>query len=112
MMALYIVVRHRKNVHPRWENEWTDDDRILSITTTPQVAEQCRDADVVYVHRCGWQPEGGEYVSPVIACSARVAHITGSEAAPRIVFRDVKPLGLPVKRRLRGPTNSYFDDEP
>ena len=75
-MALYIVVRHPRNVHPRWQGSvWLDDNRILSITTTPQVAAQCRTADIVYIHRCGWKPPppGGDYVNPIISCSATVA---------------------------------------
>jgi len=91
---------------------WIDDDRILSITTTPEVAEQCKNADIVYFHRCGWKPEGGEYVNPTVCCSARIAEITGSDSEPMIVFKDVKLIGAPVRRRLYGPTNSYYDAEP
>src|SRR5690349_3614661 len=111
-MALYVVVRHPKNTHPKWTgNVWTSDDLLRSIVTTPEVAEQCRNADIVYVHRCGWKPDGGKYVEPVICCSAKTATITGPAHKPMVVFKDVQRIGLPVKRRLFGPTNSYFENE-
>jgi hypothetical protein len=112
-MALYVVVHHRNDVHPRWRgNIWIDDDRIASITTTPLVADQCRVADRVFVHRCGWRPRGGRPVGPVVSCVAVVDRISGTVEEPVIHFRDVAVVGKPVKRRLFGPTNSYFEAAP
>jgi len=77
-VALYIVVHHRGNVHLNWKkHDWADDDHIRNITTTPKVAAQCHDADIIYVHRCGWKK-----AQPSICCSAKVDRIGGSKKTP------------------------------
>lgn len=112
-MFLHIIVQHPSNFHPKWRgNTWEDHDRILSITTTPKVAEQCRNANIVYVHRSGWKPQGEAFIRPSIACSAKVAFIGGSSENPLVTFTDVQPIGLPAKRQLNGPTSSYFAAAP
>jgi hypothetical protein len=112
-MSLYIVVRHRGDKpHPNWTgNVWVNDACIRSIITTPTVARQCASAgaDMVYFHRTGWV---AAKVPPLICCSARVEQIVGSSAKPTVVFKDVNIVGLPPKRRLFGPTNSYYEEPP
>ena len=107
--VLYIVVLHPDDAQ-EWKNVWSNDDdrKLLSITTTPKVAKQCRDAEVIYVHRCGWRPPGGKYVEPLIAWVVKVAEITGLVVA----FMDHEIVNLPAKKRLRGGTNSYLWPEP
>jgi len=112
-MSLYIVLHHRRDPHGRWRaNLWHDDDRIASITTTPQVASQCQAETTVHVHRCAWKPRGGKYVGPIISCSAVVDRISGPPQQPIVHFRDAAVVGKAVKRRLFGPTNSYFAAAP
>jgi hypothetical protein len=109
-MALYIVVHHRLDApHDKWKaNKWHDDDRIASITTTPEIAEACRKADVVYVHRCCWKPKGGRYVKPSISCAARVSKIDNSRSQPTVHFHEVELVGKPVKRRLYGREQPFY----
>ncbi len=103
-MALYVVVHHPKDTpHEKWPvNKWHDGDRIASITTTREIAEACRRADVVYVHRCCWKPMGGRYVPPAVSCVGRVSKIDNSTPDPTVYFEDVRVVGKPVKKRLYG----------
>jgi hypothetical protein len=110
MTVLYIVLHHRNNPHNKWkDNQWLDDDRVASITTTPEVAEQCKQQGIAYVHRCGWKERR---IKPTISCSAMVKSVSGSPDSPIVHFKDTKAIRKPVKRRLFGPTNSYYDVAP
>jgi hypothetical protein len=106
--SLYIVLRHRGNRHENWkDNDWADDDHIRSITTTPKVAAQCQEADIVYVHRCGWKN-----ILPSICCVAKVERIAGSKKKPQVFFKDVRTVGLPTEKRPYGRMNSYHHPVP
>jgi hypothetical protein len=74
---LYLVVRHVRDSQ-KWPNEWIDDERLASITTTAQIGKFCREAkdigEEVYVHRCGLI-NGADKLHPIICCSVSVSEV-------------------------------------
>lgn len=104
-MALYVVLHHRLDPHPKWrENKWLNDDCIERITTDPETAGLCRANEVVYIHRCGWKR-----ISPITSCSVRVASIEGPLDRPIVFFKDAVVVRKPVGKRLYGIEKPHYD---
>ncbi len=66
-MALHIVVHHRRDRSQPWANDWQDDQRLKTITTTAEIGRFCENAKGknarVFVHRCAWSSK-----APTICC--------------------------------------------
>ena len=73
-MALYLVIRHKKNPRQPFQNIWLDDELLASIQTTLKISELCNNEKIskhpVYIHRCGYKD-----CPPMICCSANVANV-------------------------------------
>jgi hypothetical protein len=109
-MALFLVVRHQGNKDQRWANKWLDDDRLQTITTTPQIGDLCEAARIagerVFVHRCGWKPD-----TPLICCSVKVAKVTKLDGRASIEFTEPTVLGCePPIRPAYG--QSFYEAAP
>jgi hypothetical protein len=104
-MALYVVLHHRLNPHPKWmENKWQDDDCIERITTDPVTADLCRRKEIVYIHRCGWKR-----IPPITSCSVRVAAIDGPPERPTVHFSGAVVVRKPVGKRLYGIEKPHYE---
>lgn len=105
---LYVVVRHRGDPHQPVINSWLDDDRLHAITTTPEVARLCREAqqrgERVCIHRCGWSD-----LIATICCSVAVDRFEYVDKWTSLVgFVDQQVLGA-FPEVIPGPgQNSYF----
>ena len=112
-LSLYLVLHHPGDPHPNWtDNKWQDDDRVERITTDPATAEECRRAEIVYIHRCCWKPEGRKRVGPLTSCSVRVERIGGSPDRPTVFFREATVIGRPVPKRLYGFEKPHYYAHP
>lgn len=71
---LHLVIHHRKDSSQPWKNDWLDDDRVGTITTTSEIGRHCekarRSGERVRFHRCSYGPSG-----PLICAEARVASV-------------------------------------
>src|SRR5947209_8389861 len=69
--SLYLIV-HDPAVLSSFDNEWHGG-LLQSITTTPQIAKMCKEAqekgETVFIHKCG------PGMPSVICCSANVASV-------------------------------------
>ena len=96
-MNLYIVVRHRQDPKQKWANSWLDDERLESITTSPEIGWMCNIAkekgERVFVHRCGWGK-----VQPVVCCSAIVLQSdkTNDQTTWFVTFGEQQVLDTPT----------------
>lgn len=104
--SLYIVVHHQRD-YQNWDNNWADDDCIRSITTTAEVAEACRSAGTVYVHRCGWK-----HIKPSICCAATVDRVSESGSQWLVTFKRAEPIGVKPEKRLFGGMRLYHGPAP
>ena len=108
-MALYVVLHHRLDPHPKWkENRWLNDDCIEQITTDPETTALCRQSEIVYIHRCCWKPEGRKRIPQITSCSVRVATIDGPPDRPTVHFKDAVFVGKPVGKRLYGIEKPHY----
>lgn len=104
-MALYVVLHHRLDPHPKWrDNKWLDDNCVQQITTDPETANLCRQAELVYIHRCGLKR-----IRPITSCSVRVAAIDGPPNRPTVHFKDAVFVGKPVGKRLYGLEKPHYN---
>jgi hypothetical protein len=110
-MALFLVVRHRKNPKQPFENVWQDDELLTSIQTTVKIGELCKKEQnakrQVYVHRCGY-----EDFPPVICCSVQIADVAEVGGWIIVEFREQKRLdGVPPVPPIRH-QNHYVAPSP
>jgi uncharacterized protein YjbI with pentapeptide repeats len=93
--VLHIKVRHQSEPHRDWlDNQWLDDDRILSIVTYPELADLCEPLIAtgapVRIHRCGYKHPD------VICCEAAVKAVRRlDEKRPQVEFTNVRSLHPP-----------------
>ncbi len=104
---LYLVVHHRADPSRNWTNEWSDDNRVLTITTTTAVARQCEAAarlgERVRFHRCAYGSN-----EPVVCSEARVVAVQKVDRSMSLVhFSEHSILELtPPMSPIQG-TNFY-----
>lgn len=110
-MAFFVVVHHRRDANQPWQNEWTDDDRLRAISTTPGIAARCRLAmrrdERIFVHRCRWKE-----MNPVICCSVLVKEAQHDAMLGWVGFRNPEVYtATPPVQPVRG-QNCYEADPP
>lgn len=103
-MSFYIVVRHRYNPVPAWKNEWLDDNRLKSITTTRLIAEKCLElkesGEPVRVHRTQF---GARRSSICCECKVSRVSIAADGETATVAFEEWKVLNLaPLRSPARG----------
>jgi hypothetical protein len=110
-VEFFVVVHHRRDREQPWVNLWDDDDRLQAITTTSDIAARCerarRNAERIYVHRCGWARG-----RPLVCCSVLVRGAGRDDEIGWVKFSD--PLVLqaePTVHPARG-QDSYEADVP
>ena len=73
-MPLYVVLHHPNDPNQTWNNEWLDERRIASFTSTAHIGELCEQAKQrgtpVRVHRCAYSN-----TPATISCSAIVKEV-------------------------------------
>jgi uncharacterized protein YjbI with pentapeptide repeats len=104
---LHIIVRHRDNPHPKYPNQWLDDDRIRSIVTYTEIADLCAplvaSASPVRIHRTG----GYEH-SPAVCCEAMVLAVRPLGDQFEVEFTNVRTLYLTPPIRPYSKESWYF----
>ncbi len=112
-MALYIMVRHRRDKRPNvYTNRWKDDLRLESITTETFLAELLEHARAtkakVYVHRCS-----GVTSHARIACAVRVTKVDlKKKPHPEAAFEVVDVIDRPPRPGMRRWKIHYVEEPP
>jgi hypothetical protein len=106
-MNFYIVVHHRKDSNQPWKNQWLDDNRIVTITTTRDIGAYCQNLigtnRIIFVHRCAWGNE-----KPTICAEVQVEAADPIDKKTYLVrFKNQMVIDTtPPKNPLPG-SNSY-----
>lgn len=106
-MALYVVVRHPGNPDQRWNNEWLDYSRLVTLETTPEIGRRCelarRRGERIFIHRSGWREHERR-----VCCSVRVKEVEpGERDSWRVHLDDERLLDETPPRRVGAGTRCY-----
>jgi len=101
-LSFHIVLLHRHAPQVR-PNQWLDDSRPASITTTPEVASHCRRLaetnQPLRIHRIDWSSLG-----PAVCCECEVAAVSAAgDHQYQVEFKNHRILEIaPLVRPVRG----------